>query len=55
MTSPAWQALKAASAREGLVAAAYERRQGRHSRVAQMAKLYMFGASSGAHGMCARS
>lgn len=47
MTSPAWQALKAASAREGLVAAAYERRQGRHSRVAQMAKLYMFGASSG--------
>ncbi|KAL4422251.1 hypothetical protein ABPG77_009726 [Micractinium sp. CCAP 211/92] len=32
---------------EGLVAAAYERRQGRHSRVVQMAKLYLFGASSG--------
>lgn len=47
VTSPAWQALKAASAREGLVAAAYERRQGRHSRVVQMAKLYLFGASSG--------
>ncbi len=48
VTSPAWQALKGVSAREGLVAAAYERRQGRHSRVVQMAKLYLFGASSGA-------
>ncbi|KAL4443441.1 hypothetical protein ABPG75_011178 [Micractinium tetrahymenae] len=47
VTSPAWQALKAVSAREGLVAAAYERRQGQHSRIAQMAKLYLFGASSG--------
>lgn len=47
VTSSAWRELKAVSAREGLVAAAYERRHGAHSRVLQVAKLYCFGASSG--------
>ncbi|PRW33943.1 acyl- dehydrogenase family member 11-like [Chlorella sorokiniana] len=47
VTSPAWRELKAVSAREGLVAAAYERRHGVHSRLLQVAKLYCFGASSG--------
>ena len=47
VTSLAWRELKAVSAREGLVAAAYERRHGAHSRVLQVAKLYCFGASSG--------
>jgi hypothetical protein len=35
------------AAEEGLVAAAYERRYAQHSRVCQMAKLHLFGASSG--------
>lgn len=47
VTSAAWRQLKAVSAQEGLVAAAYERRHGAHSRVLQVAKLYCFGASSG--------
>ena len=47
VTGPAWRSLKALSAREGLVAAAYERRQGACSRVVQLARLYLFGASSG--------
>ena len=47
VTSAAWSELKAVSAREGLVAAPYERRHGEHSRVVQAVKLYLFGASSG--------
>lgn len=47
VTSPAWQLLKEVAAREGLVASAYERRHAQHSRLLQLAKLYLFGASSG--------
>lgn len=47
VTSTAWQRLKGVAAREGLVAGAYERRHGPHSRLLQVAKLYLFGASSG--------
>jgi alkylation response protein AidB-like acyl-CoA dehydrogenase len=42
----AWRALDRISAEEGLVATAYERRHGACSRVHQMAKLYLFHASS---------
>ncbi|HKG95398.1 MAG TPA: acyl-CoA dehydrogenase family protein [Gemmatimonadaceae bacterium] len=45
-TSAAWRALDRVSAEEGLVAAAYERRHGEHSRVDQFARLYLFGPSS---------
>ena len=36
VTSPAWKQQKQVSAREGLVAIAYERNQGEHSRVYQV-------------------
>ncbi len=35
------------AAEEGLVAAAYERQYAQHSRLYQVAKLHLFGASSG--------
>lgn len=41
-----WRALDRASAEEGLVAIAYERRHGERSRLHQMAKLYLFHPSS---------
>ena len=40
--SDAWRALDAAAAEEGLVATAYERAHGAHSRVHQMARLHLF-------------
>jgi alkylation response protein AidB-like acyl-CoA dehydrogenase len=40
--SAAWRALDAAAADEGLVATAYERAHGVHSRVHQMARLHLF-------------
>ena len=46
VVSDAWRALDRISAEEGLVAIAYERRHGAWSRVYQMAKLYLFHASS---------
>jgi putative acyl-CoA dehydrogenase len=45
-TSDAWRALDRISATEGIVATAYERRHGSHSRVHQMARLYLFAPSS---------
>ncbi|MFQ5739902.1 MAG: acyl-CoA dehydrogenase family protein, partial [Acidobacteriota bacterium] len=45
-TSSAWQAFKEISAREGLVALAYERRHGWQSRICQFALLYLFHPSS---------
>ncbi|XP_077601033.1 acyl-CoA dehydrogenase family member 11-like [Stigmatopora nigra] len=47
VTSAAWKRMKALSAREGLVAIAYERPYAEWSRVYQMSKLYMFSPSSG--------
>ncbi len=44
--SPAWQALHAIAAEEGVVAAAYERRHGPWSRLEQCARLYLFHPSS---------
>ncbi len=44
--SPAWKALERASAEEGLVAIAYDRRHGPLSRIHQMAKVYLFGPAS---------
>ena len=46
VVSDAWRALDRISAEEGLVAIGYERRFGALSRVYQMAKLYLFHASS---------
>jgi len=46
VVSDAWRALDRISAAEGLVAIGYERRHGAWSRVHQMAKLYLFHASS---------
>src|SRR5215470_19641307 len=46
VVSDAWRALDRISAEEGIVATAYERRHGALSRVHQMAKLYLFHASS---------
>ncbi|MDB4877392.1 MAG: uncharacterized protein JWM41_3838 [Gemmatimonadetes bacterium] len=46
VVSAAWRALDRISAEQGLVATAYERRHGALSRVHQMAKLYLFHASS---------
>lgn len=46
VVSDAWCALDRISAEEGIVATAYERRHGALSRVHQMAKLYLFHASS---------
>jgi alkylation response protein AidB-like acyl-CoA dehydrogenase len=44
--STAWRALHAVAAEEGIVATAYERREGRWSRVHQLARLYLFHPSS---------
>ncbi len=40
--SPAWRAMEKISAKEGLVAIGYERRQGQWSRLYQYVKLYLF-------------
>jgi len=45
-TDPAWDEFKRISAREGLVAIGYERRQGVYSRLYQFALLYLFHPSS---------
>jgi alkylation response protein AidB-like acyl-CoA dehydrogenase len=44
--NPAWRACARVAAEEGLVAAAYERKHGRFSRVHQFALAYLFHASS---------
>jgi putative acyl-CoA dehydrogenase len=44
--APAWRALHAVAAEEGIVATAYERSAGRWSRVHQFARLYLFHPSS---------
>lgn len=46
-TCAAWRQLHDISAAEGLVAIAYERKFGVHSRIYQVAKLYLFSASAG--------
>ena len=45
-TSDAWQELDRVSAVEGIVATAYERTHGAHSRIHQFARLYLFAPSS---------
>ncbi len=45
-TSDAWRELDHISASEGIVATAYERRHGAHSRIHQFARLYLFAPSS---------
>jgi putative acyl-CoA dehydrogenase len=45
-TSDAWQQLDHISAAEGIVATAYERAHGIHSRIDQFARLYLFAPSS---------
>ena len=45
-TSEAWQELDHISATEGIVATAYERAHGLHSRIDQFARLYLFAPSS---------
>jgi len=45
-TSDAWQQLDHISAAEGIVAVAYERAHGIHSRIHQFARLYLFAPSS---------
>jgi putative acyl-CoA dehydrogenase len=45
-TSDAWRELDGISATEGLVATAYERSHGAHSRIDQFARLYLFAPSS---------
>ena len=45
-TSEAWQELDRISATEGIVATAYERAHGIHSRIDQFARLYLFAPSS---------
>lgn len=45
-TSTGWRQLKAVAADEGLIALAYERRHGEHSRVHWAAKMMLFGPSS---------
>ena len=45
-TSEAWRELDRISATEGIVATAYERRHGAHSRIHQFARLYLFAPSS---------
>ncbi|MCC6530993.1 MAG: acyl-CoA dehydrogenase family protein [Burkholderiales bacterium] len=44
--SALWQRAEALAARHGLVAEAYERTFGRHSRLVQFAKIYLFAAST---------
>ncbi|MEJ2275010.1 MAG: acyl-CoA dehydrogenase family protein [Woeseiaceae bacterium] len=46
LTDPAWDRLDAISAEEKLVAAGYERKYGRYSRLYQFAKIYLFHPSS---------
>ena len=45
-TSDAWRELDHISATEGIVATAYERKHGAHSRIHQFARLYLFAPSS---------
>jgi putative acyl-CoA dehydrogenase len=45
-TGDAWRELDHISATEGIVATAYERRHGAHSRIDQFARLYLFAPSS---------
>jgi putative acyl-CoA dehydrogenase len=45
-TSDAWRELDHISATEGIVATAYERRHGAHSRIDQFSRLYLFAPSS---------
>lgn len=45
-TSDAWRELDRISATEGIVATAYERKHGAHSRIHQFARLYLFAPSS---------
>jgi len=45
-TSDAWRELDRISATEGIVATAYERAHGAHSRIDQFARLYLFAPSS---------
>jgi putative acyl-CoA dehydrogenase len=45
-TSDAWRELDRISATEGIVATAYERRHGAHSRIDQFVRLYLFAPSS---------
>jgi alkylation response protein AidB-like acyl-CoA dehydrogenase len=45
-TSEAWHELDRISATEGIVATAYERKHGAHSRIHQFARLYLFSPSS---------
>src|SRR5687768_4462502 len=45
-TSDAWRALDRIAATEGIVARAYERTHGAHSRIDQFARLYLFAPSS---------
>src|SRR6266513_438876 len=45
-TSDAWRELDRISATEGIVATAYERAHGSHSRIDQFARLYLFAPSS---------
>jgi alkylation response protein AidB-like acyl-CoA dehydrogenase len=45
-TSDAWRELSRVSATEGIVATAYERKHGAHSRIDQFARLYLFAPSS---------
>jgi alkylation response protein AidB-like acyl-CoA dehydrogenase len=45
-TSDAWRELDRVSASEGIVATAYERKHGAHSRIDQFARLYLFAPSS---------
>ena len=45
-TSDAWRELDRISATEGIVATAYERKHGAHSRIDQFARLYLFAPSS---------
>lgn len=47
ITCDAWTRMKHISAQEGLVAAGYERRFGKWSRVYQMSKLYLYAPSAG--------
>lgn len=47
VTCESWSKLKGLSAKEGLVAMAYERKYGEASRLIQMVKNYLFYPSSG--------
>ena len=50
VTSEGWRQLHDVSAREGLVAIAYERAYGAHSRLYQMAKLYLWSPDTAVYG-----